>query len=130
MIVLDTHIWIWHVQGDQRLTAHSANIIKQYESIGLGISAISLWEISKIVQLGRLSLPIPIEEWFLIALAYPGVTLLPLTPQIAIESTELPGTFHRDPSDQIIVATARNYNCPLMTYDEKILNYPHVQLLP
>ncbi len=130
MILLDTHIWIWHVQGDQRLTADYTSIIQQYEPIGLGISAISLWEIAKIVQLGRLSLPVPLADWFLIALAYPGVTLLPFTPQIAIESTQLPGTFHKDPSDQIIVATARIYNVPLMTYDGKILNYPHVKLLP
>ena len=130
MIVLDTHIWIWHVQGDQRLTADYTNIIQQYESIGLGISAISLWEIAKIVHLGRLSLPVSLDDWFIIALAYPGVTLLPLTPQIAIESTQLPGAFHKAPSDQIIVATARIYDCPLMTFDGKILNYLHIKLLP
>ncbi len=130
MIVLDTHSWIWHVQGDKRLTTDYAKVIRQYESIGLGVSAISLWEIAKAVELGRLLLPVPIEDWFLIALAYPGITLLPLTPQIVIESTQLPGTFHKDPADQIIVATARVYNFPLVTFDAKILNYPHVQLLP
>ncbi len=55
-----------------------------------------------------------------------GIHLLALTPEIAIESTRLPGEFHRDPADQIIVATARMYDCPLVTSDEKILNYPHV----
>lgn len=130
MIILDTHIWIWHVQGDQRLTADYTKIIQQYESIGLGVNAISLWEIAKAVEHGRLSLPVPLEDWFLIALAYPGITLLPLTPQISIESTRLPGTFHKDQSDQIIVATARVFDCPLVTYDTKIFNYSHVQLLP
>lgn len=130
MIVLDTHIWIWHVQGDKRLTADYTQIIQQYESISLGVSAISLWEIAKAVERGGLTLPVTIEDWFLIALAYPGITLLPLTPQIAIESTRLPGAFHKDPADQIIVATARVYNCPLVTFDSKILSYPHVQLLP
>ena len=52
--------------------------------------------------------------------------LAALTPEIAIESTRLPGELHRDPADQIIVATARVYGCPLVTSDEKILNYPHV----
>lgn len=61
------------------------------------------------------------------ALSYPGIRLLDLTPQITIESIRLPGEFHRDPADQIIVATARIYDAPLLTFDEKILNYPHVK---
>jgi PIN domain nuclease of toxin-antitoxin system len=130
MIILDTHIWIWHVQGDKRLTADYMQVIQQYEPIGLGVNAISLWEIAKAVEHGGLSLPVPLEDWFLIALAYPGIILLPLTPQIAIESTELPGAFHKDPADQIIAATARVYDCPLVTFDTKILNYKHVKLLP
>ena len=130
MIILDTHSWVWHVQGDKRLTANYAKVIRQYETIGLGVSAISLWEIAKAVEYGKLSLPVPIADWFLIALAYPGITLLPLTPQIAIESTKLPDNFHKDPADQIIVATARIYNYPLVTFDSKILNYKHVKLLP
>ncbi len=56
--------------------------------------------------------------------------LLDLTPSIVVESTQLPGTFHRDPADQLIVATARIYNCVLMTIDPKIVAYPHVQTLP
>jgi PIN domain nuclease of toxin-antitoxin system len=63
------------------------------------------------------------------ALAYPHIRLLELTPEIAVESTELPGVFHRDPADQIIVATARIYNCALLTSDTKILSYPHVNML-
>ena len=63
------------------------------------------------------------------ALAYPGIQLIELTPQIAIESTKLPGNFHRDPADQIIVATARVFDIPLMTVDGKILNYLHVRTL-
>ena len=52
-----------------------------------------------------------------------------LTPEVAIESTSLPGSFHRDPSDQIIVATARVHECPLVTSDDKIADYPHVQTI-
>ncbi len=63
------------------------------------------------------------------ALNYTGIQLLDLTPQIAIESTRLPGEFHRDPADQIIVATARIHDCPLLTVDDKILNYPHVKVV-
>lgn len=96
----------------------------------MGISAISCWEVAKLVERGRLNLPCPIDEWFTQALAYPGMQLLELTPKICVESTQLPGDFHRDPADQIIVATARVYGCPLVTMDSKILNYFHVQKQP
>ena len=72
----------------------------------------------------------PITDWMQQALAYPGIRLLDLTPTIVIESTVLPGSFHRDPADQIIVATARVYNCPLMTPDARMLAYPHVTSVP
>lgn len=68
-----------------------------------------------------------LEEWFEAALAYPAIRLLPLTPEIAVESTRLPGDFHKDPADQIIVATARIYDCPLITSDKRIRHYTHVQ---
>jgi PIN domain nuclease of toxin-antitoxin system len=63
------------------------------------------------------------------ALLYPGVQLVALTPRIAIESTKLPGSFHRDPADQIIVATARIHDIPLLTVDSRVLQYPHVRTL-
>jgi PIN domain nuclease of toxin-antitoxin system len=83
-----------------------------------------------LVEHKRLSLPILVDKWLDQALAYPGMRLLDLTPRIAVESTQLPGVFHRDPADQIIVATARVYNCPLATLDGKIRAYHHVQVAP
>lgn len=130
MIVLDTHIWIWWVHDAPDLPDAYRALIEQNESSGLGISAISCWEVAKLVEKGRLSLPYPVTEWLNQALAYPGMELLPLTPRIAVESTELPQPFHRDPADQIIVATARMYSCPLVTVDSLIRSYLHVQLLP
>ena len=130
MIVLDTHIWVWWVQSDKRLSAKHFATIKENEFDGLGISAFSLWEVALAVKLNRLALPFPVDDWLTRALAYPSVQLLPLTSRIAVESTQLPGDFHKDPADQIIVATSRVYDCPLMTYDDKILKYPHVKLLP
>ena len=130
MIVLDTHIWIWWVHGDPKLTHKYHNYIDRHEVQGLGISAISCWEIAKLVEYGRLTLPCPVDEWLDEALVYPGIKLLELTPQICVESTQLPGDFHRDPSDQIIVATARVYNCPIVTIDRKIQAYPYIQTRP
>jgi PIN domain nuclease of toxin-antitoxin system len=130
VIVLDTHIGVWGVHGDARLSDESRNFVAANESSGLGISAISCWEVAKLVEVGRLVLPQPVDVWLNLALAYPGVQLLDLTPQIAVESTRLPGEFHRDPADQIIVATARIYDCPLVTLDGKIRSDPHVQIRP
>lgn len=129
MIVLDTHIWVWWVHGDPRLTPAQQQVLTANEQTGLGVSVISCWEVAKLVEYKRLVLPYPTLEWMNQALAYPGVQLLDLSPQIATESTELPGDFQRDPADQIIVATARVLGCPLLTADEKILKYPHVQRL-
>ena len=129
MIVLDTHIWVWWVHGDERLTDPQVAWLQQYESQGLGVSAISCWEVAKLVEYNRLILPCPVDEWMDQALLYPGIRLLELTPQIAIDPTQLPVGFHRDPADQIIVATARIHNCQLLTADAKILGYRQVKTL-
>lgn len=129
MIVLDTHIWVWWVHGDSRLTMNQFGHLQANESQGLGVSVISCWEVAKLVEKGRLILPRPLTEWFEQALAYPGIQLLDLTPRIAVESTQLPGSFHNDPADQIIVATARTHGYQLLTADSKVLNYPYVQVL-
>jgi PIN domain nuclease of toxin-antitoxin system len=129
VIVLDTHIWVWWVHADPRLSPQQHQILTAHEQTGLGVSAISCWEVAKLVEYKRLVLPCPPLEWLDQALADPGIQLLDLSLQIATESTELPGEFHKDPADQIIVATARVLNSPLLTADEKIRKYPHVQVL-
>lgn len=128
MIVLDTHVWVWWVQGEPRLPRNAVERIEQEEAAGIGVSAISCWEIAKLVEHGRLALPLPVEEWLTTALSYPGMELVPISPRIAVESTQLPGEFHSDPADQIIVATARVLGCSLLTADHKIRRYPHVSV--
>ena len=129
MIILDTHIWVWWVDDSQQLRDRQRQIIQDNVQNGLGVSAISCWEVAKLVEYGRLELACVVEEWMEQAMAYPGLQLLELTPQIAIESTKLPGSFHRDPAGQIIVATARVYDIPLLTADRRILQYQHVRFL-
>ncbi len=129
MIILDTHIWIWWNQDAPKLTSFQKEIIDSSRTDGIGISTISLLEISRLVNRGRLVLPKPLKEWFSIALAEEGIILIPITPAIAIESYSLPGEFHKDPADRIIVATARIYDCSLVTNDGNILAYPHVKLI-
>lgn len=130
MIILDTHVWVWWVSQDRRLTEAYRAALAQHQPEGLGVSAISCWEIAKLVEVGRLRLSIPVLSWVEQALSQPGVRLLDLTPRIAVASAELPAPFHRDPADQILVATARVFDAPLLTADEKLQQYPHVRTLP
>lgn len=129
MIVLDTHIWVWWVHGDEQLTRAQAEVIETNEADVIGVSAISCWEIAKLVEYRRLELPCSLSEWFEQALSYLGIRLLELTPGIARESTQLPGEFHRDPADQLIVATARIHSYPLVTSDSMLLKYPDVETI-
>jgi PIN domain nuclease of toxin-antitoxin system len=129
MIILDTHIWVWWVDGNDKLTKTQLETITIHETDVIGVSAISVWEVAKLVELGKIELQPSLYEWVENALNYPGIRLIELTPDIAIESTQLPGVFHRDPADQIIVATARIYDCSLVTSDGKILKYPHVKTI-
>ncbi len=103
-------------------------MIENYRAEGLGISVISCWQIAKLVEKQRLGLTMPVEDWLTLALAYPDVVLIDLTIPIIVQSTKLIN-FHKDPADQIIVSTAKVYNCPLFTLDRKILEYRDVQTL-
>lgn len=129
MILLDTHIWVWWVHGDRALPAGVQASVELHSGEGIAVSAISCWEVAKLVERGRIELPLELHKWMPMALSGYGVTVIPISPEIAIASTQLPGEFHRDPADQIIVATSRVHNLPLVTCDSKIRNYPHVRLL-
>lgn len=129
MIVLDTHIWIWWVGEVDRLSAEDRSYIQMVQSEGLGVSAFSVWEVAKLHQKKRIEFSVPLREWITKALERPFVELVPLSPDIIVDSIDLPGNFHDDPADQVIVATARVYDCPLLTYDEAILKYPNVKLV-
>ena len=129
MIALDTHAWVWWTNDRALLSQAQRSAIRSNEDDTIGVSVISCWEIAKLYEYGRLELPVGLAEWFDAALAYPGISLLNLTPEIAIESTRLPADFHHDPFDQMIVATARLYECPLVTTDREIIRYEHVRTL-
>ena len=83
--------------------------------------------IKMLVAKRRIQLDRPVEQWVDIALALPGIQLAPLEPAIAVRSAKLPGEFHPDPADRIIVATALENAVPIITPDERIRSYPHVQ---
>jgi PIN domain nuclease of toxin-antitoxin system len=122
VILIDTHILVWWTSNPERLRRSHYEILRSDERFA--VSVISCWEVAKLVQHGRLELDRPVLDWIASALAQHDLELLPLTPTIALESTKLPDPFHRDPADQIIVATARIHEIPLLTEDSKIIDYP------
>ena len=125
MIVLDTATWIWRASDPERLSAHARRVIDEADRAL--VSAISVWEVAMLVSKQRIRLDRPVELWVDIALALPGIQLAPLEPAIAVRSAKLPGEIHPDPADRIIVATALEYAVPIVTPDERIRAYPHVQ---
>lgn len=123
-VLLDTHALVWLLAGNERLGVRSRKVIEEAaEEGGLYLSAISPWEIAMLVSKGRLMLAQDVGEWIQAALALPGIRLEPLSPEVAVASTRLPGALHPDPADRIIVATARRLEATLVTADGLLIEY-------
>lgn len=130
MIVLDTHVLVWWIAGDPKLSRKAANAIRKELPDGrLCVPAIAAWEVGMLVSKGRLTLGMDVDEWLEGVQAIRGVVVLPLTSRIALDSTRLPGSFHGDPADRMIVATARTENAPLVTADQRIRAYHNVRTI-
>jgi PIN domain nuclease of toxin-antitoxin system len=130
MVVLDTCAWLWMCSEPKKLSRAAREVIERdRRHDGLVVSMMSVWEIAKLVQKGKLAFGIPCREWIAGAVTAEGVAMHPLTPDICVESTELPGVFHGDPADQLIVATARLLGAPLVTKDRRMRDYAHVPTL-
>ena len=130
MIILDTHIWIWWIHKDKQLPPAAFDWIESIPPNRRFVSIVSCWEVAKLIAKRRLKLEQPLDEWINGATVGAGLRIFNLTPQICIEANFLPGDFHNDPADQMIVATTRVLGGSLATADGKILQYPHVPLAP
>ena len=129
-LLLDTHAFLWVLNGEATLSQKARDRIDLALNNGsIGISAISLWEIAMLERKGRIILNQPCLNWIEKALDAPGIILCPLTPEIAVQSAALPGEFHGDPADRLIVATSRILGIPLVTRDQKILDYAKFEYL-
>lgn len=123
-LLLDTHTWVWLNNGSDELSNKIIHTIDNAADSGkVFISAISIWEIATLAAKKRLILRTPLKEWVDEALSQVGVELVPLSPDISIESSELPNGFHGDPADRLIVATSRVKRMVILTRDSKILSY-------
>ncbi len=124
--LLDTHVWVWWNSNPDSLSKQVMNVIQETKYEELLLSAISVWEFSKLIEKKRLIIACDGKKWIDEALNMPRLKLLHLTPEISWHSTQLPESFHDDLADQIIVATARLENAVILTSDRLIRNYPHV----
>ncbi|WP_420441895.1 type II toxin-antitoxin system VapC family toxin [Candidatus Palauibacter sp.] len=129
--LLDTHILIWWLNDVTRLSPEQREVV---ESAGadspLLVSDISLWEVATLYDLGRIQLVVPLREWLNKAVAPPLVRRQGISPAIATELAILPDSFHRDPADRILVATARVFGATLLTHDRRIIEAHLVETLP
>ena len=124
-VLLDTHIW-WYIANDEFECdeALRKKINKAAQEEQLFVSAITLWEIAMLASKGRIIKLVPnCLHWINEALKLTSVQVLELTSEVSVDSCYLPGNFHADPSDRIIVATARIHDLFLVTADKAILRY-------
>lgn len=135
-LLLDTHVWLWLAFGTPEKIKPSTRRALEKASADepLLISIISVWEVALLEAKHRVSLPMSVEAWVERALDRPDIRLVDLKhPRTVIDSCHLPGNFHSDPADRLLVATARSENAVLVTHDKKILDYGaagHVKVLP
>jgi PIN domain nuclease of toxin-antitoxin system len=128
--LLDTHVWIWWQAVAEKIVPQVRETLTNLgDDDQLFLSAISVWELAKLVEKGHLKLRTSVDEWTRQALEMPRLQLLPLSPAISIESTRLPQPFHDDPADQIVVASARLTDSTVISADRQIQNYAHVHTL-
>jgi PIN domain nuclease of toxin-antitoxin system len=134
LLILDTHVWLWTVEGaTENMAPAAAEAIEAAGHHGrVAVSAISVWEVAMLEARGRIGLSRPVDDWIQAALRAPGVRLLELSQEIAVESTRLPGTPHGDPADRILAASARVTGGRLATRDRALVAYAgfgHLEVL-
>lgn len=119
--LLDTHVLLWWLEPSRRLSPAQREVLgRAGDPDPVWVSDISLWEIATLVELGRIRLQLPLREWLERATAPPLVRRVGISPAVAAELAALPASFHRDPADRILVATARVLGATLLTQDRRI----------
>ncbi len=130
MIVLDTHAWLWWVSGSEALSVPAGQAIERHVTQRtVHVSSISTWEVALLVKRRRLELTMDVGDWIANSEALPFLRFVPVTNQIAVRSVNLPNGLHSDPADRMIIATTLFLGASLVTKDERILNYPHVETI-
>lgn len=124
-ILLDTHIVLWLDSGDERLRTSTRDLIDRCWQNGgtILLSAVTVWEIALLVDTGRIDLDIPVVAWIERFVDRPGIQAVPLDHNAAARSYQLHHLEHRDPADRLLISTAIELSCPLVTYDDRIVRF-------
>jgi PIN domain nuclease of toxin-antitoxin system len=124
-LLLDTHVALWLDNGDTRLRAPTRALIDDCWQNGgtIFLSAVTAWEVALLVDTGRIDLDVPVEAWINRFLGRPGIEAVPLSHRAACRSYQLHHLEHRDPADRLLIATAIELSCALVTYDERIARF-------
>jgi len=124
-LLLDTHVVLWLDSGDERLRESTRVLIDDCWRGGGAIfmSAVTAWEIALLVDAGRIDLDCPVGAWVDRFIGRPGVEAAPLGHRAACRSYQLHRLEHRDPADRLLIATAIELDCPLVSYDERIRRF-------
>jgi PIN domain nuclease of toxin-antitoxin system len=129
MILLDTHVWWWAVNAQEKLSRKARRLIGNTSPSQRAIASISIWEFAMMANRRRIELSVAPLQWLNHAIGRTGIQVIELDPSVALDACNLPGVFHKDPVDRIIVATARTHDFSLVTADERILSYPDVHAI-
>ena len=121
--LLDTQVLIRWLGGIGQLSREQTRAIRRADPDDpVLVSDISLWEIVVLCELGRIELDLPLRDWLERAVAPPLVRRVGISPAVAAGVAALPPSFHRDPADRIIVATARTLGASIVTSDDRIVS--------
>lgn len=123
-ILLDTHTWLWLQNGQLDMRGVVRRTLQDaLEQDALFACSISMLEIANAARKGRMSFDRSLSDWFKISQRSPGVRLIDISPEIALDTMKLPSTFHGDPCDRIVAATARVNGLTLCTHDRDLLRF-------
>lgn len=130
-LLLDTHVLLWWLAGTGRLSPAQARALERAETAiePVAIASITLWEIAKLAERGRLRFDQTVDVVLEEIEQHPALAVLPLDARVALESTRLGDRVPTDPADQLIVATARAYGLRLVTADERIRRSKSVSVI-
>ena len=130
MILLDTHVWVWFISNPELLSKAAKKAIHAaMEQKAIVISSISAWEVALLVAKKRLKFTMSVTDWITKSERLPFFQFLPVDNSVAVKSVNLPHPLHRDPADRLIIATAITIAAPVVTKDEKLIDYPHVKTI-
>lgn len=125
-LLLDTHVWVWSQERPERLGRRTRNLLVSSDHANC-VCPISTLEIARLLAVGEVALSMPLRDWVNQSLEALAAETVRITHEVAVEAYALPGEFHKDPADRLLVAAARCHGLTIVSADDRILAYPEVR---